>query len=94
MHTKYLEAVMKHAHYEILTDDDSYYGEIPECQGVYVNAPTLEECRNELADVLEDWLLFRIHKNIALPKTNGLTLQQITKLNITTSNLDRSQSSS
>lgn len=74
MLTKYLEAAMRHAHYEILADDGTYYGEIPECRGVYANAQTLEECRSELAQVLEDWLLFRIYKNLALPKIDGIKL--------------------
>ena len=74
MFTKYLEAAMRHAHYEILTDDGSYYGEIPECQGVYANARTLEECRNGLAEVLEGWLLVRIHKNLPLPRIDGIEL--------------------
>ena len=47
---------------------------IPECPGVYANAPTLEECRGELAEVLEDWLLFRIYKNLPLPKMDGIEL--------------------
>ena len=71
MLTKYLEAAMRHAHYEILKDDGTYYGEIPQCRGVYANASTLEECRGELAQVLEDWLLFRIYKNLTLPKIGG-----------------------
>jgi predicted RNase H-like HicB family nuclease len=74
MLTKYLEAAMRHAHYEILTDDRTYYGEIPECQGVYANARTLEACRSELAEVLEDWLLFRVYKNLPLPKIDGVEL--------------------
>jgi len=74
MLTKYLEAAMRHARYEILQDDGTYYGEIPECRGVFANARTLEECRDELAAVPEDWLLFRIHKNLALPKIDGLEL--------------------
>ena len=74
MLTKYLEAAMRHAHYEILAEDGAIYGQIPECQGVYANAGTLEECREELAEVLEDWLLFRIHKNLPLPKIDGLEL--------------------
>jgi predicted RNase H-like HicB family nuclease len=74
MLTKYLEAAMRHAHYEILSDDGTYYGEIQECRGVYANAPTLEECRIELAQVLEDWLLFRIYKNLKLPKIDGIEL--------------------
>jgi len=74
MLTKYLEAAMRHAHYEILKDDGTYYGAIPQCRGVYANAPTLEECRSELAEVLEDWVLFRIYKNLPLPKIDRLKL--------------------
>jgi predicted RNase H-like HicB family nuclease len=74
MLTQYLDAAMRHAHYEILADDGTYYGEIPECQGVYANAHTLEECRDSLAEVLEDWLLFRLQKNLAIPHIDGLDL--------------------
>lgn len=74
MLTKYIEAAMAHARYEILKDDKSYYGEIPQCKGVYANARTLEQCRKELEEVLEAWLLFRIHKNLPLPKIDGVKL--------------------
>ena len=74
MLTKYLEAAMRTAHYEMLPEDGTYYGEVAECRGVYANAPTLEECRNELAEVLEDWLLIRIHKNLAIPVIGGVEL--------------------
>ncbi len=74
MLTKYLKAAMSYAHYEILADDGSYYGEIPDCRGVYANAATLEECRGELEQALEDWLLFRIYKNLSLPKIGEVEL--------------------
>ncbi len=45
---------MEHARYEILSDDNSFYSEIHECPGVYASADTLEECRKELEEVLED----------------------------------------
>ncbi len=70
----YLQTAMRHAHYEILADDSSFYGEIPDCNGVYANAPTLEACRDEWAEVLEEWVLFRIHKNLSLPIINGQVL--------------------
>ena len=75
MLTKYIEAAMRHAHYEILADDGTFFGEIADCRGVYANAQSLEECREELAEVLEGWILFRIHKNLALPKIDGLELK-------------------
>ncbi|MGA7875264.1 MAG: hypothetical protein WCA08_06340 [Desulfoferrobacter sp.] len=57
----YIQAALRHAKYEILSDDGSYYGEIPECNGVYANAGTLEGCREELREVLEEWVLFRVY---------------------------------
>ena len=71
----YLQSAMRHARYETLDDDNSFYGEIPPCQGVYANAPTLEACRKELAEVLEEWVLFRIHKNQPLPMIDGQALE-------------------
>ncbi len=48
---EYIQAAIRHAKYEILPDDGSYYGEIREGNGVYSNAMTLEECREELREV-------------------------------------------
>jgi predicted RNase H-like HicB family nuclease len=64
---RYIQAAMEHARYEILQDDKTYYGEIKECPGVYSNAPTLEQCRSELEEVLEEWILFRVYKNPEIP---------------------------
>jgi len=70
----YINAAMRHATYEILQDDGSYYGEITVCKGVYANAPSLEECRDQLHEVLEDWILFRTYKNLTLPIIDGVEL--------------------
>ncbi len=71
---KYMEAALRHARYEILADDGSFYGEIAVCNGVYANASTLEECREQLAEVLEEWILFRVHRNLPLPVVDGIEL--------------------
>lgn len=65
---------MSQAKYEILSDDGSYYGEIPGFQGVWANAETLEECREELAEVLEEWIFLHLADNITLTVMNGLKL--------------------
>jgi predicted RNase H-like HicB family nuclease len=70
----YLKAAMQRARYELLADDGTFYGEIPGCEGVYANATTLEACRDELAEVLEDWVLFRIHRQLPLPELDGINL--------------------
>ena len=70
----YVATAMQHAQYEILPDDGSFYGEIPECNGVYANADTLERCREELMEVLEEWIFFRISRNLNLPVIDNLEL--------------------
>ncbi len=71
----YINAAMRHAHYEILADDGSYYGDIEEFDGVYANAETLEACRTELAEVLEEWILLRVSQGLPLPVVDGLELK-------------------
>ncbi len=75
MLSRYLRAALGRAHYEILEDEGTFYGEIPECPGVYANAATLEACREELEEVLEEWVLFRVAKNLKLPTIDGEALK-------------------
>ncbi len=74
MLNKYIQAALRKAKYEILEDDGSFYGEIPEFQGVWSNAKTLEECREELAEVLEEWIFLHLSDNTTLPVVDGLKL--------------------
>ncbi len=74
MLTSYVRAAMHRARYEIIPEDGSYYGEIPGFQGVYANAETLEACRDELEEVLEEWMLFRISRSLPLPVLDGIDL--------------------
>jgi predicted RNase H-like HicB family nuclease len=75
MLTTYLKAAMKKAKYEILQDDNTFYGEIPGFDGVYANADNLEVCRDELEEVLEEWILFRVSRNLPLPQIDGIQLK-------------------
>jgi predicted RNase H-like HicB family nuclease len=74
MLSQYIQAAMRQAKYKILEDDKSFYGEIPGFQGVYANAETLEDCRDELAEVLEEWIFLHLSDNTPLPEVNGLKL--------------------
>ena len=75
MLTDYISAAMHTAKYEILEDDKSYYGEIPGFEGLYANAPTLEQCRDELEEVLEEWILLSVSKNLPIPTVDGIQLK-------------------
>ena len=74
MLTKYIQAAMRKAKYEILPDDGSFYGEIPGFDGVYANTDQLEKCREELEEILEEWILLRISHSLPLPVLEGMDL--------------------
>ncbi len=53
MLSEYIRAAMRHARYGILPDW-TYYGDIPELQGIWADSQSLEACGDELQEVLED----------------------------------------
>ena len=75
--TEYIEAAMEKARYEILSDDHSYYREIPGFQGVYGNGDTLGEVvrRTELREVHEKWGPCRRSRHATLPTVDGIQLK-------------------
>jgi predicted RNase H-like HicB family nuclease len=71
---QYIQTAMSQAHYEMLDDDGTFVGTVPGFQGVYSNARTLEACRTELEEVLEEWLFLRISRGLAVPVVEGMQL--------------------
>ena len=74
MLTEYISAAMRIAVYELLPEDGLYYGEISGLQGVWANAESLDQCRTELQEVLEDWLLLGIRQGHDIPSISGISL--------------------
>ncbi len=74
MVTDYIRAAMSRARYEILAGDHTFYGEIPGFEGVWANSPTLESCREQLEEVLEEWILVRVARGLELPVVDGRSL--------------------
>lgn len=74
MLTKYIEAAMHRATYSILEDDGTFFGRIPDCQGVWANEETLEACRDELESVLEDWIILGLRLGHTLPVIDEIDL--------------------
>lgn len=73
MLTKYIQAAMGHATWQLFADG-SFRGEIPPVPGVWANAATLEACREELQDVPGDWLLASIADHDSPPVVDGIDL--------------------
>ena len=76
MLTDYVEAAMRKAKYRILNGGEGYFGEIPRFRGTWANASTLEDCRDELREVLEDWMLVRVRQGLTLPIISGINLNR------------------
>ena len=66
MLSEFLTKKLALARYKLL-EDGSYFGEIPSVRGVWANARTLETCRRELKEVLEDWLLLKVRDHESVP---------------------------
>ena len=79
MLTAYIEAAMRRAHYEILSDGEGYFGSIEELKGVWGQADTLEACREELREVLEEWIVLGLKMGHTIPSVDGinLTIQEV-----------------
>ncbi len=74
MLTAYIRAAMRHATYDLLPDNEGFYGEIPSMQGVYANADTLDACRDELQGVLEGWIMLGLAMGHPFPEIDGQAL--------------------
>lgn len=72
---KYLQKAMEAAHYELLENDEGFYGEIPDAPGVWATGSTLEACCKELLEVLEEWILVGIAMAHELPEFDGVTIK-------------------
>lgn len=42
---EYIQEVLERAHYELIEDEEPYYGEVPALPGVWATGRSLEECR-------------------------------------------------
>ncbi len=71
----YLSAALERATYEIIEDEEPYYGEVPGIEGVWATGETLEACRRELARAVEDWILFSVHRGASVPPLGDVVLE-------------------
>lgn len=75
MLTEYIEEALRRARYEIINDEEPYYGEVPELKGVWATGNTLEGCRKNLKEVIEGWLIISIKKGLPIPELGDLVVE-------------------
>jgi predicted RNase H-like HicB family nuclease len=71
---QYVEEALRRARYEKL-EDGTFYAEVPRLRGVLATAPTLEECRDQLAEVVEEWVLVRVARGLGVPSFGKVTVR-------------------
>lgn len=71
---EYVQAALRHAKFETIPEEGTVFATIPGFPGVWANAETIEACREELAEVLEGWLLLGLANHDELPVVDGIDL--------------------
>ena len=69
----YIDRALRRATYDRL-EDGTFVAEVPGLQGVLACGETLESCRDELAEVVEGWVLFRVANGMDVPELDGVTV--------------------
>ena len=82
MITEYIQAALSRAKYEIIEDEESYYGEVPELEGVWATGKTLEECRRNLADVIDSWLVLSLKRGLPIPPIGEHRVEELKRLEV------------
>ena len=72
----YILRKMSRARYKLL-EDETYFGEIPGVRGVWAHARSLEDCRAELHEVLEEWLYLKIHARERVAGISAIRRQSV-----------------
>ena len=71
---EYVQKAIEKAIYKQL-ENGTWFAEIPGFPGVWANGKTVEFCRKELWEVLEEWLILKLRERESIPKIRGVTLR-------------------
>jgi len=67
---EYIQGAIESAEYKKL-EDGSWFAEIPGFNGVWANGKSVEECRKELIEVLEEWIVLKIKDKDKIPNSQS-----------------------
>ncbi len=73
MFSEYIEAALKRAKYETL-EDGSYMATVEGLRGVIATGDTIEDCREDLIEVIEEWITIRLQRGLDIPTLDGHTI--------------------
>lgn len=70
----YLNAAIKKTEYKKL-ETGEWFAEIPGFEGVWAGGESVEACREELIEVLEEWLILKIHDGDPIPSVDDIEIK-------------------
>jgi predicted RNase H-like HicB family nuclease len=73
MISRYVARALERAQYRLLADG-TFCATVRGLRGVIGTGTTLETCRRDLAEVVEEWVLVRVARGLAVPALDGVTL--------------------
>ncbi len=82
MITEYIAAALSRAKYEIIDAEEPYYGEVPELEGVWATGKTLEECRHNLSEVIDGWLVVRLKRGLPIPPLGKQRVKELKRIEV------------
>lgn len=74
MFSEYIQTALERAKYDTL-EDGSYVATVPGLQGVIAVGDSFEECRKDLIEVIEEWIVARIQWGYSIPPIAGHTIE-------------------
>lgn len=74
MITRYVDRALERASYRLLADG-TFAATVRGLRGVVATGDTLEACRRDLAEVVEEWVLVRVARGLAVPSLDGATVK-------------------
>lgn len=81
MLVEYIQGALEDAEYKRLANG-TWFAEIPGFKGVWANGKTVEECRKELVEVLEEWLILKLRDADPIPLVKGyeISIKKVTSV--------------
>ena len=70
----YTDAALERARYTQL-EDGSYCAEVRGLRGAIATGATLESCRSQLQEVVEEWILVRVAQGLDIPALGGVRIR-------------------
>jgi predicted RNase H-like HicB family nuclease len=70
MFSEYIDAALRRAKYDTL-ENCTYMATVDGLRGVIATGKTIEACRGDLIEVIEEWVTIRLQKGLDIPALDG-----------------------